>query len=177
MNPPYIVLITGPIASGKTSTARALAQRRRDTGQTAAALDLDDFVEMVAGSDWTMVRRERWQLASGAAAASIGELFENGVNWVFLAGPFFSARMRALVINAVRFAADVRLVVLDVDIEETIRRAALDGDRVLTKDPAFIRKIYATIVWDELPADAIRIAAADLDETAVTIAIERALSL
>jgi tRNA uridine 5-carbamoylmethylation protein Kti12 len=176
MAPPLLVLITGPIASGKTTTARSLAQRHRDAGRSSAAIDLDDFVEMVAGSDWSSVRREHWQIAGRAAVAAIGSLLDSGIESVYLAGPFFSARLRALILDALASHTEVACVVLDVSLDETIRRAAGDTHRGLTSDPDFIRKIFATIVWDELSADTIRVAADHLELEAVLDEIEQALA-
>jgi hypothetical protein len=172
-----LVLVTGPIASGKTSTPLALAQRRRGAGQKAASVDMDDIMTMVAGSDWTLTTAEQWDTAGGVAAAIIDRLCESGTQFLFISGPFFSNRNRRVVLDSLHVDPNVRCVVLQVELEETIRRAANDGRRTMTKDPDLIKNVYATIDWEALPPDAIRIYANALDASAVVDEVEMVLNL
>ena len=53
-----LALISGPIASGKTTAAKALAEITRLQGHQAASIDMDEVVAMVAGEDWSRVHPE-----------------------------------------------------------------------------------------------------------------------
>jgi hypothetical protein len=138
---------------------------------------MDDIMTMVAGPDGVIMTAEDWDAAGDVAAAVVDRLGESGAAFVFISGPFFGPRNRRVVLENLRAKVNVCYVVLEVDLEETIRRAANDGKRTLTKDPELIRTIYGTIAWDDLPAETIRIKADDLDHAAVVKEIEVALLL
>ena len=55
MSSPQLVIVTGPIASGKTTVILKLAELARQRGEMAAAIDLDLLIEMIAGTDWSVV--------------------------------------------------------------------------------------------------------------------------
>jgi adenylylsulfate kinase-like enzyme len=46
---PTLVVIVGPIASGKSTVADALGERFRASGRQVAVLDLDELVETIGG--------------------------------------------------------------------------------------------------------------------------------
>jgi adenylylsulfate kinase-like enzyme len=46
---PILVVIVGPIASGKTAVAGGLGERFRSCGRRVAVLDLDELVETIGG--------------------------------------------------------------------------------------------------------------------------------
>jgi adenylylsulfate kinase-like enzyme len=175
--PPLVVLVTGPIAAGKTSTALALAKRRRRAGHKAASIDMDEMMTMVAGPDGVIMTPEDWDAAGDVTAAVIDRLGESGTEFVFVSGPFFGLRNRRVVLENLHIKARVSCVVLEVELEETIRRAGKDGKRSLTKDPDLIRDIYATIDWEALPPDSVRINASALEVEAVVSKIERLLKI
>jgi shikimate kinase len=146
----HLVLITGPIASGKTTTAFAFAARGRESGLRTAAIDMDDLVEMVAGKDWRRVTREHWDLAFRLAAAIIERLFSRGVTHVALAGPVFALNQRRRLLEQFSCQPETTCVLLRVSLAESINRAQNDPLRIITKDPAFVTRIYATIDWSNI---------------------------
>lgn len=152
-----LVLLTGPIASGKTTIARDLAARARSRGVGAASIDMDDLVFMINGLDWRTVTAAHWALARKAAAALIDALFSAGLDFVAVAGPFFGQSERNELIANVRTRASVHVVALNVALQQAITRAQADPSRTLSKDPALLAKLEKTINWAELPADAIRL--------------------
>lgn len=46
---PTLIVVVGPIASGKSTIAEGLGERFRASGRLAAVLDLDEFVETIGG--------------------------------------------------------------------------------------------------------------------------------
>jgi len=147
-----LVLVSGPVASGKTTVALELARIARGRGQRAAAIDMDSLVEMVAGNDWTLVQSDHWRLARELAAAIADRLFENAVEVVLLAGPFFNPKEREHLLQRLASLASTCFVMLRVSLPQSLRRAQADSSRrVLTRDADFLAKIYATIDWAALP--------------------------
>lgn len=45
-----LVIIVGPIASGKSTVANGVATELRESGEAVAVVDLDDVVEMIGGA-------------------------------------------------------------------------------------------------------------------------------
>ena len=68
---------------------------------------------------------------------------------------------------------------LKTTLEETQRRCAADPTRVVTKDPAFVERIYAEIDWSAVPVSDIVIdsEALGLDEVVASIVARLALTL
>lgn len=152
-----LILVTGPVASGKTTIARELAAHARSGGLAAAAVDMDDLVFMVNGTDWRTVNASHWALARQAAAELIDFFFASGSSVVTIAGPFFGRAEREELVRAVRSRPAVSVVVLDVQLDEAVARASTDPTRTLSKEPALLARLEATINWNELPTDAVRI--------------------
>ena len=152
-----LVLVTGPIASGKTTIARDLAARTRSRGVGAAAIDMDDLVFMVNGLDWRTVTAAHWSVARKAAAALIDALFSARLDLVAVAGPFFAESERDELIGNMRTDATVHVVALNVTLEQAITRAQADPSRMLSKDPELLARLEKTINWAELPTEAIRL--------------------
>ncbi len=153
-----LVLITGPVASGKSTLAEDLARVWRGRGLRAASIDMDDLVFMLAGKDWRIVGPEHWRLAREAAASLIDAFFSSGIEAVTVAGPFFGRSERDHLLDNVRAKPSVSRVVLRVSLREAIARASADATRSVSKDPALIAQLEKTINWDELPGDSVEIA-------------------
>ncbi len=146
-----LIVITGPIASGKTSTAEALAAWARNHGMTAVAIDTDVMVEMAMGplrTAWTLAH---FRTGVQIAAAAIDRLTELDADHIVLAGPFFRLADRTLLLAALRTSPAIHFVTLRTTLEETLRRCEADPTRVVTKDPAFVERIYAEIDWNAVP--------------------------
>ena len=167
-----LVVVTGPIASGKTSVAFELAALARQQGLRAEAIDLDTIIEMVAGTDWLRVRREHWELAEEAAAAMIDRLLDSGLELVTIAGPFFSEDNREHLLGSLVSRPTARFVMLKVSLEESIRRAQAEPGRGLTSDADFVARIYAGIDWSSVPHNDVEIDTDDksLDDVAAAVA-------
>ncbi len=148
-----VVLVNGPIASGKTTVARLLADLVRSKGHKAASIDLDDLVWMNGGTDWLRINRQHWQVAREGAAVLVNWLFASGTSLVAVAGPFFDATDRAQLIDALDGSPRTTIVTLRVSLPEAIRRAQADPTRLLSKNPDLLTKLYDSIDWRCLPSD------------------------
>jgi len=152
-----LVLVTGPVGSGKTTIAKLLASRARSRGMTAAALDMDDFVLMFNGPDWRSVSSKEWSAARSAAAAAVDAYFIAGAQLVAIAGPFFGRGDRDELVAQLSSNPSTLVVALRVGLEEAIRRAASDPTRTLSKDPELLARLERTIAWHELRKDALQL--------------------
>ena len=77
-----IVVVTGPIASGKSTLVRALADELRRAGPTAATLDRDEVYELLEERGATAGDPESWQRANRLTAAFAAALVADGVDVV-----------------------------------------------------------------------------------------------
>jgi adenylylsulfate kinase-like enzyme len=161
-----LVLITGPIASGKTTVAVGLAALMRHQGHRAAAIDMDDLVEVIAGADWSAVQPEHRQQATELASTIAGWLFDAGYSLVAVAGSTLSWYERDALTK--RFpGVPATFVFLRVSLAESIRRAQADPLRAGTKNADFVRRIYDVIDWANLPPADVDLHADALDADAL----------
>ena len=171
-----VVVIGGPIASGKSSLSRAVATRLEENGETeAAVIDLDVVYEMLdprarsgrPKSDerlWSQARRTAGQLAAWFLAEGRCVVAEGN----FAADPAlgeFEAELPADVL--------LRLVMLNVDFEMALRRTQADPSRGLSKDRSFLSTHHRdfTPEWsgrDVLQLDTGAYSVADAAEAVVT---------
>jgi shikimate kinase len=127
-----LIVITGPIAAGKSAVGRGLARR-----VGGAVIDLDRLYEVMAGdprSDGAVWSRAR-RLAGAMAAA----LFDEGLEVVVIEGEVWTPEHRAELLARAPPAARVRWITLTVSFPDALRRAGADPTRGLSRDPAFLR--------------------------------------
>ena len=134
-----LVVIIGPIASGKSTTAAALGDRFRAAGRAVAVLDLDDIVATIGGfRDLTPDRFRQAQIVHGEL---VGAWLRQGVD-VIAHGPFFQAHEQAALLHAVPDGIEPRRVQLLATYEVALERVANDPMRDLSKDPDVLRGAY-----------------------------------
>ena len=142
-----LVLISGSIAAGKTTAARALATLARSLGATAAAIDMDEMIEAVAGNDWSTITEAARLRACRATASFVQTCFESGAELIAVAGSTLSPYEWDEVTRLLDPAPDTLYVLLRVSLAESIRRAQADSTRVHTRAPAHVEKLAAAIDW------------------------------
>jgi adenylylsulfate kinase-like enzyme len=81
-----LVVIVGPIASGKSTVASSLAARLRHVGWRVAELDLDDVVE--ASGTWTDMSPERFRKSQIVFGQLVAAWLAQGF-YVIAHGPLF----------------------------------------------------------------------------------------
>jgi adenylylsulfate kinase-like enzyme len=137
-----VIVITGPIASGKSTIARALARELEPDAVRVAVLDLDRIHDMVK-ADGATSDEGTWTTARHAAATLANTLVEEGVGVVVAEGSFNTPGDRAAFARRLRTGVDPFYVTLQVSFEEALRRAQRDPTRGASRDPDFLRRYFA----------------------------------
>src|SRR4051794_11316488 len=85
-----MIVITGPVGGGKSSTGMALAHSLQRRNRLVAVIDLDQvygFVRQPGDAD----DEAAWQRARAGAAALSNAFFDSGVSVVVVEGEFFTS--------------------------------------------------------------------------------------
>ena len=132
-----IIVITGPIASGKSTVAIELARVLESIDVRAAVIDLDLVYHRLTtngspsdDSTWTLARMET------ATAANV--FLDEGVAVVIAEGSFNLPSDRATFTQHLRPSAGLAFVTLQVSFQEALRRAQADPTRGRSQDPQFL---------------------------------------
>ncbi len=135
-----LIVITGPIASGKSVVSAALANRLIAAGQSVAITDLDDIV---ATFDASTEEPERiWDRAREEHSDRVGELLSSGKDVVIAHGPFYSPDEVSALMRQVPSDMSIRRVMLLTTYDVALERVAGDSQRGLSKEPLFLRSAY-----------------------------------
>jgi shikimate kinase len=135
-----LVVITGPIASGKSVVANALANRLNAAIRSVAVADLDDTVASMDASPEDL--ELTWDRAREVHSDLVGQLLSSGVDVVIAHGPFYSANETSALLRHVPAGIGVRRVMLLTTYEVALERVTGDPRRGLSKDPVFLRSTY-----------------------------------
>jgi shikimate kinase len=135
-----LVVITGPIASGKSRVATALADRVRASGLSVAVADLDDTVATMDASSEEL--EVTWNKAREVHGDLVGELLASGVDAVIAHGPFYSESDSFALLRQVPPGVAVRRVMLLATYDVALERVTGDSSRGRSKDPSFLRSTY-----------------------------------
>jgi adenylylsulfate kinase-like enzyme len=146
-----VIVISGPIASGKSTVARALARELDRRGARAAVIDLD-VVQELPGDDAPRADEETWQRARRASGAHANTLAYEGVDAVIVEGDFLAREARDALEGSLSAAAPPRFVTLTVSFEVAFRRASEDESRTVSRDRSFLRRGYDALP-DPPPTD------------------------
>jgi predicted kinase len=147
-----LLVVTGPIASGKSTIARAVAAEFEKRGPKAAAVDLDLIYEMLDPSRspkndsaiWAQARRMSARLAAALLAEDVTVIVE---------GEFLTAADRAEFIDALPQRVEPRFITLSVPFEVALQRAGEDETRGLSRQPELLRAHYdATVELRDVPS-------------------------
>jgi len=136
-----VVVITGPIASGKSTLGRAVAIEFSARGLDSAAVDLDLVYEMLDPrrepktdqSCWTEARR----LAGKIAAGLLGQR-----QAVVVEGEFETKVQRANFCDELPSGLRASFVTLTLNFDEAWRRAMVDPTRGVSQDREFLAAHY-----------------------------------
>jgi predicted kinase len=141
-----LIVISGPIASGKSTLARAVARQLEGEGFRAAVIDLDLVYDMLDHRTGVPKGDEAsWLLARQAAAALTDAFLMAGLDVVIVDGSFLTPTERAVYVDALRTPAEPRFVTLLVSYPEALRRAQADLTRAVSRDPAFLAPYYSEV--------------------------------
>jgi cytidylate kinase len=169
-----VIAISGPIAAGKSATARALAQEVERRGKTAVVIDLDLVYEMLEHDGARKNDDAIWTRARRAAAALANRFSTDGVEVVIVEGDFLTADDRRSLVEVLDASAGPRFVTLRVSFDEAVRRIEGDPTRTFSRDRDFLRRDYdrAEAAIADVPASDLLVDAegVPIDDVAVAIA-------
>ena len=128
-----LVMITGPIASGKSTVAQMVAEVLRADGLTVALVDLDTVAEMALPtlSDWAWAHRIHADLVGHWLATSIDVVVDEGTS---------TLEEVDQVRRQVPPGTELLHIVLTADFEASLARAQGESSRGLSKQPDFLAK-------------------------------------
>ncbi len=142
-----LIILTGPVGGGKSTTTLAIAERLRSHGVGTASIDLDQIYCMARQRDG-FSDEEVWNVARRGAAALSDVFFSTVADVVIVEGGFYSADEIGALANYI--AADVRLTVftLRVSFDCALERVAADPDpaRVASRNPEILRWLHDQFV-------------------------------
>jgi predicted kinase len=147
------VLIGGPIASGKSTLAVAVARLLRARGRRAAAIDLDLVYEMVEPTGAPKHDPAVWRAARLAAGTLADALLADGYA-VVVEGDLLTEAERQELLGRLRRPVEPVCVTLRAPVRTALERVAADPTRGLSRDPVFVRGHYEELapVLAERPA-------------------------
>jgi shikimate kinase len=167
-----VVLISGPIASGKSALGRTVAGRLDEmAGSGCAVIDLDLVYEMLDPRRRPKRDPHLWTEARRVAGGMVALLLRAGRSAVVEGGDFSTEEQLAELEHELPEDAEVRLVRLDVDFETALRRARADNSRGVSSDTAFLSNHYAEFRTDWGDRDVLKLdtGSASLAETARSV--------
>jgi hypothetical protein len=152
-----VVVISGPIASGKSTLSGAVARRLQGRdGVEGATIDLDLVYEMLDpqrrpkadSTIWSAARRVAGRLATAVLAEGRPVVAE---------GDFADAGALDEFVAELPAGVQPQLVLLSVKFTKAFERASADPARGVSRNRAFLSKHYCDFVcaWDE--ADVLRL--------------------
>ena len=130
-----LVLIIGPIASGKSTLADTLAGILRSSGEAVVVVGLDTVAEMALPTlaDWSWAHEVHGQL--------VGAWLEKPIPTVIAEGPETPGEIEQI-LRHVGPEISVQRVLIRASYETALARAVSDPSRGLSKDPGFLRRMY-----------------------------------
>jgi predicted kinase len=139
-----VVVITGPVASGKSTVALELARDLDRIHLRAAVIDLDLLHDMLT-RDGPKSDDATWALARRAAATLANTFLAEGVVVVVADGSFNTPDERAAFAQRLDASVGPLYVTLRVSFEEALRRAQSDPSRGMSRDPTFLGPYFAAV--------------------------------
>ena len=132
-----LVMITGPIASGKSTLAGAVSHLLRQEGVSVACTDLDSIAEMGLPTlpEWGWAHSVHADLVAAWLSTDIDLVVDEGTS---------TPEEVSLVLHRIPRTTAVLHVLLSADYEASLLRAQADPRRGLSRDPAFLRADHDT---------------------------------
>ena len=142
MSVPTLLIISGPIASGKSTVAQLLATESRASGHTVAVVDLDRLYMMLDHRS-PMDDPRTWRAARRAAAALADQFLVDGAELVIVEGTFWAQAERDEFAHRLSTAFDALFVTLHVSVDEALTRVQADVGRRASRVPELLRASHA----------------------------------
>jgi shikimate kinase len=154
----WVVVICGPIASGKSELSRAVATELEFAcGVPSSVIDLDLVYEMLDAQRGPKSDQKVWAQARRVAGGLADLLLREGRAVVAEGGDFSTEEELAEFARELPEGTAVRLVRLDVDFETALQRARADDSRGVSKDEGFLATHYAEFRTDWVNREVLRL--------------------
>src|SRR3954469_13603578 len=140
-----LIVITGPVGAGKSTTSLALAQALRRPDLAVAVIDLDQLYCFVRQQDG-YGDPTAWGRARQCAAALVDCLFTTGMSVVIVEGEFFTAEELGTLTVPLQSAVEYAFFTLQLSYEHNLERAQADPLRGGSKDPSFLTWLHTQFV-------------------------------
>jgi hypothetical protein len=168
---PLLIVMTGPVGGGKSTTGLALARSLRRPDFAVAVIDLDQMYGFVRQQDG-YGEPTAWVRARQGAAALANSLFETGMAAVIVEGEFFNAEELGTLTAPLRANVVRRFFTLRLSYERALERVQGDPSRGASKDPLFLKELHAMFIR-ALPFLAAESVVIDTDELALDEVVAR----
>jgi adenylylsulfate kinase-like enzyme len=133
--PPVLVIVVGPQASGKSTLSAGLAAASRADGETVALVELDQIASMA------LPTLPSWDVALEILASVTARWVRSGLSCVIVEGIGSRAELDRLRARAAR-GTRVLTVAVTTSLETAFDRAQRDPTRGMSKDSAFLSRVY-----------------------------------
>jgi len=137
-----LVLITGPIASGKSTLARRVAKDLAGLDVASAVIDLDVVHDMLVSAASRTGGEDLWPAARRAVAALAASFVADGIAAVIVDGSYPDRADHETLLGSLPARTGLFVVSLRVSYGEALRRAQADPTRGVSRDPAFLASYY-----------------------------------
>jgi shikimate kinase len=139
-----LVVITGPVGAGKSTTSQAVARALQSRNLSTAVIDLDE-VYCMARQQADFNDREIWTTARRAAAALTESFFASGLQAVIVEGGFLSVLEFAELRQDVNSEVNEFFFTLFTSAPTALNRAQEDPNpgRVVSRLPEVQASLYA----------------------------------
>jgi thymidylate kinase len=141
-NQRLLIVITGPVGAGKSTTSVALARALRRHDFAVATIDLDQMYGFVRQQDG-YGEPTAWVRARGGAAALANALFDSGMSAVIIEGEFFNPAELATLMAPIQANVVQCFFTLRLSYERALERIQGDPSRGASKDPSFLKSLHA----------------------------------
>jgi len=139
---PLLIMVTGPVGAGKSTTSLALAHALRHPARAVAVIDMDQLYGFVRQQDG-YGEPAAWVRARHGAAALARAWFTEGIALVIVEGEFFTADELRSVVHDIPAHIPWRFFTLRLSYAQALARVQADPSRGASKDPAFLRQLHA----------------------------------
>jgi shikimate kinase len=138
---PLLIIVTGPVGAGKSSTAIGVAQALRQRGRPTAVIDLDEVYRFVS-QQGGYADRNGWKRARIGAAALVNAFFSSEMDVVIVEGEFFNTAELETLVARVDVGVRTLFYTLSASYEQCLARAQGDPARGLSKDASILRSLH-----------------------------------
>jgi shikimate kinase len=135
-----LVVVVGPIASGKSTVAGLLTEHLIRAGLTVACVDVDEVAAMAHAPGG--LTQEQWHQAHVAHGALVGGWLDTAVDVVVAHGPAYSRQETDALMAHVAPGTRVLRVLLLASLDAALQRVGGQPGRGVSRDPAFLRATY-----------------------------------